>query len=49
MPVTLEPARDYAFPLRWLGGQSFVSADGVPLAAALLRFHTGAASSPKQK
>ena len=49
MPVTLEPARDYAFPLRWLGGQSFVSADGVPLAAVLLRFHTGAASSPKQR
>ena len=49
IPVTLEPARDYVFPLRWSGGQSFVSADGVPPTAALLRFHTGAASSPKQK
>ena len=49
IPVTLEPARDYVVPLRWSGGQSLVSADGVPLAAALLRFHTGAASSPKQK
>jgi hypothetical protein len=47
MPVTLEPARDYAFPLRWPGGQSFVSADGVPLAAVLLRFRTDAA--PKQR
>ncbi len=49
IPVTLEPARDYVFPLRWSGGQSFVSADGVPLTATLLRFRTGAASSPKQR
>jgi hypothetical protein len=49
IPVTLEPARDYVFPLRWSGGQSFVSADGVPLTATLLRFRTGAASSQKQK
>ena len=49
IPVTLEAERDYVFPLRWSGGQSFVGANGVPLPATLLRFRTGAgASAPKQ-
>jgi KaiC/GvpD/RAD55 family RecA-like ATPase len=48
IPVTLEPGRDYAIPLRWSGGQAFVSADGVPLPDAVLRFRTGAAPAPKQ-
>jgi hypothetical protein len=47
IPVTLEPERDYVIPLRWSGGQSFLSADGVPLPATLLRFRTGAAPAPK--
>ncbi len=48
MPVTLEPERNYAIPLRWSGGQSFVSADGVPLPAATLRFRTAPAPLPKR-
>jgi hypothetical protein len=48
IPVTLEPERDYAIPLRWSGGQSFVSANGVPLPDTVLRFRTGAAPAPKQ-
>jgi len=48
IPVTLEPERDYAIPLRWSGGQSFVSASGVPLPDTVLRFSTGAAPAPKQ-
>jgi hypothetical protein len=47
IPVTLEPERDYVIPLRWSGGQSFLSADGVPLPATMLRFRTGAAPAPK--
>ncbi len=47
IPVTLEPGRDYVIPLRWTGGQSFVSADGVPLPATVLHFRTGAAAAPK--
>jgi len=47
IPVNLEPERDYVIPLRWAGGQSFVSADGVPLPVTLLRFRTGAAPAPK--
>jgi len=47
IPVTLEPERDYVIPLRWAGGQSFVSADGVPLPATRLRFRTGAAPALK--
>jgi len=47
MPVTLEPDRDYAVPLRWAGGQAFVSADGVPLPAVTLRFRTAAAPLSK--
>jgi hypothetical protein len=46
-PVTLEPERDYAIPLRWPGGQSFVSAEGVPLPDRILRFRTGAAPGTK--
>lgn len=48
IPVTLEPERDYAIPLRWSGGQPFVSADGVPLPAATLRFRTAPAPLPKK-
>jgi hypothetical protein len=48
MPVTLEPERDYAIPLRWSGGQSFVGANGVPLADKTLRFRTSAAPGPEQ-
>lgn len=48
IPVSLEPGRDYAFPLRWAGGQNFVSADGVPLPEKVLRFHTAAAPPAKQ-
>ena len=44
LPVTLEPNRDYQFPLRWPGGQSLVSAGGVPLPATTVRFRTRAAS-----
>jgi hypothetical protein len=47
IPVTLEPQRDYVIPLRWAGGQSFLSADGVPLPVTLLRFRTAAAPAPK--
>ncbi len=47
IPIALEPDRDYAFPIRWAGGQSFVSADGVPLSPLVLRFHTaGSAQKP---
>jgi hypothetical protein len=46
IPVTLEPQRDYVLPLRWAGGQAFLSADGVPLPATMLRFRTGTASTP---
>jgi hypothetical protein len=46
-PVTLEPERDYAIPLRWPGGQSFVGANGVPLPDTVLRFRTGAAPAAK--
>jgi hypothetical protein len=49
IPVTLEPERDYAIPLRWAGGQAFVSADGVPLPATILRFRTGAAAAAKKQ
>ena len=49
IPVTLEPRREYAIPLRWSGGQPFVSADGVPLPATVLHFRTAAAASPKPK
>jgi hypothetical protein len=49
IPVTLEPERDYVYPLRWSGGQSFVGANGVPLPATLLRFRTGAAASPPKQ
>ena len=48
IPVTLEPERDYAIPLRWSGGQAFLSADGVPLPATVLRFRTGAAAAPQK-
>jgi hypothetical protein len=48
IPVTLEPERDYALPVRWSGGQSFLSADGVPLPATVLRFRTAAAPSGRQ-
>ncbi len=48
IPVKLEPERDYALPLRWTGGQAFVSADGVPLPATVLRFRTGAAAAERQ-
>jgi hypothetical protein len=48
IPVTLEADRDYAIPLRWSGGQSFVSADGVPLPGATLRFRTAPAPPPKK-
>jgi len=48
IPVTLEPQRDYAIPLRWSGGQAFLSADGVPLPAAVLRFRTAAAAAPQK-
>jgi hypothetical protein len=49
IPVTLEPERDYVIPVRWAGGQAFLSADGVPLPATLLTFRTGAASSPQKQ
>ena len=49
IPVALEPDRDYVIPLRWSGGQAFVSADGVPLPATSLRFRTAAASSPQKQ
>jgi hypothetical protein len=48
IPVTLEPQRDYAIPLRWSGGQAFLSADGVPLAATVLRFRTAQAAPPQK-
>lgn len=48
IPVTLEADRDYAIPLRWSGGQSFVSADGVPLPGATLRFRTAPVPPPKE-
>jgi hypothetical protein len=48
VPVTLEPERDYYIPLRWPGGQSFVSADGVPLPDKVLRFRTSAAPARGQ-
>jgi len=48
IPVTLEPEREYAIPLRWAGGQPFRSANGVPLPDTVLRFQTGAAAAPKQ-
>jgi hypothetical protein len=47
IPVTLEPDRDYALPLRWAGGQAFLSADGVPLPATTLHFHTAAGPASK--
>jgi hypothetical protein len=49
IPVTLEPQREYAIPLRWSGGQAFLSADGVPLPAVVLRFRTGAAAAPQKQ
>jgi len=49
IPVTLEPERDYAIPLRWSGGQAFVSADGVPLPPTVLKFRTAAASAPQKQ
>jgi hypothetical protein len=48
IPMALEADRDYAIPLRWSGGQSFVSADGVPLPGATLRFRTAPAPPPKK-
>jgi hypothetical protein len=48
IPVALEADRDYAIPLRWSGGQSFVSADGVPLPGATLRFRTAPAPPSKK-
>jgi hypothetical protein len=48
IPIALEADRDYAIPLRWSGGQSFVSADGVPLPGATLRFRTAPAPPPKK-
>ena len=47
IPVTLEPGRDYVLPLRWAGGQAFVSAEGVPLPDTLLHFHTALQSKPQ--
>jgi hypothetical protein len=49
IPVTLEPGRDYAIPLRWSGGQAFVSADGVPLPATVLKFRTAAAPAAQKQ
>ena len=49
IPVTLEPQRDYAIPLRWSGGQEFLSADGVPLPVVVLRFRTAAAAPPQKQ
>jgi len=49
IPVTLEPERDYAIPLRWSGGQAFVSADGVPLPATVLKFRTAAAAAAQKQ
>jgi hypothetical protein len=46
LPVSLEPNHDYQLPLRWPDGRSFVTADGVPLAAMTVHFRTRAASLP---
>ena len=46
LPVSLEPNHEYQLPLRWPDGRSFVSADGVPLAAMTVRFRTRPASLP---
>jgi hypothetical protein len=44
IPIVLEPAHDYQEALRWPDGQTFLSADGVPLPATTVRFRTRAAS-----
>jgi len=44
LPVVLESNHDYEIPLRWPGGQPFVSADGVTLAGVTIHFRTRAAS-----
>jgi len=49
LPVELEPNHDYQFPLLWPDGRSFVSADGVTLAATTLRFRTRAAPLPASR
>ena len=49
IPVTLEPERDYVIPLRWAGGQAFLSANGVPLPPTVLKFRTAAASAPPKQ
>jgi len=48
IPVMLEPERDYAIPIRWSGGQAFLSVNGVPLPSTVLRFRTGPATASKQ-
>lgn len=40
IPVTLEPDRQYRLPLNWPEGEPFVSADGVPMNAFEVEFHT---------
>jgi len=40
IPVTLEPDRQYRFPLTWPEGEPFVSADGVPMNLYTIEFHT---------
>jgi len=40
IPVTLEPDRQYRFSLTWPEGEPFVSADGVPMNAYTVEFHT---------
>jgi hypothetical protein len=40
IPVTLEPDRQYRFSLTWPEGAPFLSADGVPMNAYTVEFHT---------
>jgi hypothetical protein len=40
IPLTLEPGRQYRFPLTWPEGEPFASADGVPMKAYTVEFHT---------
>ena len=40
IPVALEPDCQYRFPLTWPGGDSFVSANGVPMNTYKIDFHT---------
>ena len=49
IPIILEPERDYAIPVRWPGGQDFVSEEGVPLPATVLHFRTAAAAPPQKQ